>query len=84
MEAKFATPESTAANYRVEYFKFWKKNKYKFSENFFEKNTENVISQKLQGLEQSYFETKFATPGKTLTEPHYRDENFKFSEIFYI
>ena len=32
---------------------------------------------------QFYWEAKFATPESTLTEPHYRDENFKFCEIFY-
>ena len=55
-----------------------------FMRNFFEKKiTKNVISGKLQDFEQSYLEAKFLTPESTLTEPHYRDENFKFCETFY-
>ena len=44
----------------------------------------NVISRKLQGFEQSYLAAKFVIPESTLTEPHYRDGNFEFCEIFYI
>ena len=36
----------------------------------------------MQGFEQSNWEEKLATPGSTLTESHYRDENFKFCETF--
>ena len=50
---------------------------------FIKKITKNVISGKLQGFEQSNWEAKLATPESTLTEPHYRDENFKFCETFY-
>ena len=50
---------------------------------FFEKITKNIISGKLQGFEQSKWDAKLATFESTLTEPHYRYENFKFCEIFY-
>ena len=41
---------------------------------FLEKKSQNVISQKLQRLEQPFFEAKIATPGTNLAEPHYRDQ----------
>ena len=36
----------------------------------------------MQAFEQSNWEENLATPGSILTEPHYRDENFKFCETF--
>ena len=50
---------------------------------FLKKSQNNFIPGKLQGIEQSNREAKLATPESILTEPHYRDENFKFCEIFY-
>ena len=44
----------------------------------FRKNQKNVISGKLKDLEHFYLEAKFATPERTRTEPHYRDDNFNF------
>ena len=41
-----------------------------------------VLSEKLYGFEQPYWEAKFANPGSILTEPHYRDENFEFGKFF--
>ena len=65
MEARsLSIPASalTAPNYRVRNFKIWRrKNKFKFSENFLKKITKNVISGKLQRLEQSQLEARFAT-----------------------
>ena len=51
--------------------------KFKFSENF-EKITKNVISRKLQKIEESYLEARFATFDSTLTVPNYRFVNFRF------
>ena len=42
-----------------------------FSETFQKKITKNVISRKLQRIEQSYLEAKFATTGSTIEEPQY-------------
>ena len=44
----------------------------------FEKITKNIISRKLQGFEQSYFEARFAILDSTLTVPKYRVRNFRF------
>ena len=44
----------------------------------------NVVSRKLQRLDQSYLEAKFATPESTMTEHRHSDANMKFCEIFYI
>ena len=49
----------------------------KFSENC-EKKMKNIVFRKLQGFEQSILERRFAIPQISLTEPHCRDENFKF------
>ena len=46
----------------------------------FEKITKNIISRKLQGFEQSYFEARFAILDSTLTVPKYRVANFRFCE----
>ena len=61
---------------------FWNFLTSVFFENFGE-NHKNVVSRKLLGFEQSYLEAKIATPKRTLTEPHHRDANIKFCEIFY-
>ena len=44
----------------------------------------NVVSWKLKGFEQSYFEAKLASPKSTLTKPHHRDANITFCETFII
>ena len=47
---------------------------------FIRKKTKNVISQKLQGIEQLYLEASFVTPESTLTAPNYKVKNFKFGK----
>ena len=86
LEARFAIFESTltGTNYRVVKFRFLKKN-YKL--NFlkiFEKTTKNVISRKLQRIEQSYLEARFAIFESTLTGTNYRVGNFRFLKNNYI
>ena len=44
----------------------------------FEKITKSVTSRKLQRMEQSYLEARFAIFENTLTVPNYRVENFRF------
>ena len=51
---------------------------------FQQQDLKNGISRKLNEFEQSYLEAEFATLGSNLTEPHYRDENFKTCKTFYI
>ena len=85
LEARFAIFESTltGTNYRVGIFRFLKNN---FILNFlkiFEKITKNVISRKLQRIEQSYLETRFAILDCTVTVPNYRVGNFRFCEKIY-
>ena len=85
LEARFAIFESTltGTNYRVGIFRFLKNN---FILNFlkiFEKITKNVISRKLQRIEQSYLETRFAILDCTVTVPNYRVGNFRFCEKNY-
>ena len=80
METRFAILESTLTgpNYRVGNFRFLKtNNNLSFLKNF-EKITKNVISRKLQRIEQSYLETRFAILESTLTGPNYRVGNFRF------
>ena len=82
MEARFAIIESTPTgpNYRVGNFRFLKtKINLSFLKNF-DKITKNVISRKLQRIEQSYLETRSAIFEITLTGPSYRVENFRFCE----
>ena len=76
----------TDSNNRIDIFKIFNIFNFLTSKFFLkisQKIIKNVISRKIQGFEQSYWETKFATPESTLTKPHYRDDNFKFCEIFY-
>ena len=80
MEARFTIFESTltGTNYRVVKFRFLKKN-YKL--NFlkiFEKTTKKAIPRKLQRIEQSYLEARFAIFESTLTGTNYRVGNFRF------
>ena len=63
---------------------FWKFLTSKFFFNFGEKHIKNVVSRKLEALEQPYLEAKLATPASTLLEPHHRDANIKLGEILYI
>ena len=80
MEARFAILESTLTgpNYRVGNFRFLKSNNnLNFLKNF-EKITKNVISRKLQRIELSYLEARFAILESTLTGPNYRVGNFRF------
>ena len=82
LEAGFAIFESTPTgpNYRVGNFRFLKTdNNLSFQKNF-EKITKNVISRKLQRIEQSYLEARFATFEITLTGPNYMVGNFRFNE----
>ena len=96
LDARFETPEITVTvpNYRVEITYFFKKSNLSFLK-FFEKITNKVVSQKLQGFEQSYLEAKFKTPESTLTgkihkpessltAPQYRDRIFEFCEEFLV
>ena len=62
--------------------KVWNFLIYRFFFQTLDKIKKNVISRKLHGFEQSYLAAKIATPKRTLTEPHYRDGNFKFIEVF--
>ena len=79
MEARFAILESTLTgpSYRVGNFRFLKNNNLSFLK-FFEKITKNVISRKLQRIEQSYLEARFAIFESTPTGPNYRVGNFRF------
>ena len=80
MEARFAIFESTPTgpNYRVGNFRFLKTiNILSFLKKF-EKITENVISQKLKRIEQSYLEARFAIFESTPTGPNYRAGNSHF------
>ena len=62
----------TGPNYRVENFRFLKtNNNLSFLKNF-EKITKNVISRKLQRIEQSNLEARFAMFESTPTGPNYR------------
>ena len=73
MEARFAILESTLTgpNYRVGNFRFLKnRNNSSFLKNF--EVAKNVISQKLQKIEQSYLEARFAIFVSTPTGPKYR------------
>ena len=82
LEARFAIFESTSKgpNYRVGNFRFLKTNKMlSFLKNF-EKITKNVISRKLQRIEQSYLEARSAIFEITLTVSSYRVWNFRFCE----
>ena len=79
-EASFAIFESTPTgpNYRVGNFRFLKTiNNLSFLKNF-EKITKNVISRKLQRIEQSCLAARFAITESTLTGPNYRVGNFRF------
>ena len=70
----------TGPNYRVENFRFLKtNNNLSFLKNF-EKITKNVISRKLQRIEQSYLEARFTIFEITLAGPNYTVENFRFCE----
>ena len=83
MEARLAIFENTLTGpkYRFGNFRFCeKKINIIFLKTVFEKITKNVISQKLQEIEQSYLETRLATFEITLTGPNYRIENFRFCE----
>ena len=87
LDARFAALESnlTVSNYCVGNFKFSETSNLSFLKKpFFEKITKNVISRKLQKLEQSDLESKIEINGKTLRELHCRYENFKFWEMIYI
>ena len=81
MKARFAIFESTPTGpkYRVGNFRFLKTNNLSFLKNF-EKITKNVISRKLQRIEQSYLEARFAIFESTPTGPNYRVGNFRFLE----
>ena len=77
LETRFAIFESTltgpnfsAGNFRL------KKNYNNLS--FLKKSQKNVISQKLQRIEQSYSEARFAIFESTLTGPNYGAGNFRF------
>ena len=85
LEARFAILESTLTgpNYRVGNFRFLKNsNNLKFL-NIFEKTTKNVIPRKLQRIEQSYLEARFAIFESTLTETNFRVGNFRFKKKNY-
>ena len=64
MEARLAIFESTptAPNYRVGNFRFLNTNNNLSLLKTFEKITKNVISRKIQRIEQSYLEARFVTP----------------------
>ena len=78
--ARFAIFESTLAgsNYRVGNFRFLKTNNNLSFLKTFEKITKNFTSRKLQRIEQSYLEARFAIFESTLTGPNYRVGNFRF------
>ena len=82
MEARFAILDSTLTvpNYRVEKFRFFKKIIILNFLKIIGKITKNVISRKLQRVEQSYFEARFAIFESTLTGPNYKVGNFRFCE----
>ena len=69
----------TGPNYRVGNFRFLKNNNNLRFLNIFEKKSQkNVISRKLQRIEQPYLEARFAIFESTLTGPNYRVGNFRF------
>ena len=72
-------PESTLtiSNNRIEILKL-----LELFKNFLKNHKKCHISKKKKRFEQSYLEAKLATPGSTLTEPHYKDRYFKFWETF--
>ena len=71
----------TVTNYRVGNFRYLKNdNNISFLKKIFEKITKNVISRKLQRIEQSYLEARFTIFESTLTGPNYRVGNFRFSK----
>ena len=80
MEARFAIFESTLTgpNNRVGNFRFLKNyNNLNFLK-IFEKITKNFISRKLQRIELSYFEARFAIFESTLTGPNSTVGIFRF------
>ena len=84
LKARFAILESTLAgpNHRVGNFIFLRNNNnLSFLKNF-EKITKNVISRKLQKIEQSYLETRFATFESCLTGPNYRVGDIRFLKTY--
>ena len=80
LDASFATFEITLTvpKYRVGNFRFCEKKLIEVFWKFFEKITKNVISRKLQRIEQWYLEARFAILESTLTRPNYRVGNFRF------
>ena len=78
-------PESTLidSNGRIEIFKVLEFFSHLSVLKISEKIIKNVVSRQLQGFEQSYLVAKFATLESTLTEPHYRGDNFKFCEFLF-
>ena len=59
--------------------KFWRKS----SKTSYLEIYQDLSSHIWRQIRQSYWEAKFLVPESTLTEPHYRDDKFKFCEIFY-
>ena len=59
--------------------KFWRKS----SKTSYLEIYQDLSSHIWRQITQSYWEAKFLVPESTLTEPHYRDDKFKFCEIFY-
>ena len=69
----------TAPNKGVGNFKKYIYIKCKFSESFFEKiEKKNVLSRKLQKIEQSNLKARFANTKNTLTAPLYKEGGFIF------
>ena len=68
----------TGPNYSVGNFRFLKKRTNSSFLKNFEKIAKNVISRKLQRIEQSYLEARFAIFESTPTGPNYRVGNFRF------
>ena len=82
MEARFAIFESTLTGpkYSVGNFRFLKTNNNSSFLKIFENITKNIISRKLQKIEQSYLEPRFAIFEITLTGPNHRVGNFRFCD----
>ena len=80
LEARFAILESTlrGPNYRVGIFRFLENDNNLSFLKIFEIITKNVISRKIQRIEQSSLEARFAILDSTLTVPNYRVGIFKF------
>ena len=80
LKARTAILESTLTgpNHRVGNFRILKNNNNISFLKSFEKITKNVISRKLQRIEQSYLEARFAIFESTLTGPNYMVGNFRF------